>query len=315
MDGIYDKLFPFIEKSAFLEEDKQFLRICETLDFAFSKPEEGIIPECDIFETLQIPKAFQCEYSDAVNYLSENLKSGRNPFDKMKCLKTTQDLIVAIINKNHSGSKTEFVTTDDMIPLFSLVIIKAKIPNLITNLNYMQDYQLEEEHGMTEFGFSVTTLFASIQFIKTEIYAKDETKWKKFKPKLTTTTNQSPAKNLDLSLLTISPKSASNQSEPVNSSFNTTNNSESNDLVSALISPRDSRSLAMRQRRQEEREKRMSLRKMETMEIISSFEERMTEKQLSSFGASSSNDNARSSPQSSSSLTRQNSMPSRRNKY
>ncbi|KAG2377893.1 hypothetical protein C9374_008978 [Naegleria lovaniensis] len=323
MEGIYDKLFPFLEKYAFNEEDKNFLTMCEVIDAACSKSENNEPAEFDLYEILNISKSFQCNQTDSITYFSKHLNCARNPFDKMKCLKQTTDKIVACINRQQSNMKTEFVTTDDMIPLLAYVVVKCKIPNLITNFNFMQDYQLEEEHGLSEYGFSVTTLNATIMFLKTEIYANNEHKWKKYKKKVTNTDSKvvTPTKSqkpfkLDVEpyLSPISPVSGTTSPslEQVDRSPSTTlqtvNKSttleevtktpstpqddqpplvESHNNLSGLLSPRDSRSLALKQKRQEEREKRMSLRKQESIAVIKSFENKVPEKKSSSSSSSS----------------------------
>ena len=329
MDGIYDKLFPFLEKYAFNEEDKNFLAICEVIDEACSKSENNEYAEFDLYEILNISKSFQCNQGDSITYFSKYLNLARNPFDKMKCLKQTTDKIVSSINRQQTSIKTEFVTTDDMIPLLAYVVVKAKIPNLITNFNFMQDYQLEEEHGLSEYGFSVTTLNATIVFLKNEIYANNENKWKKYKKKkaekskdATSTKSQKPFK-LDVEpylASPISPLSGSSSSieKDLSPSLHTLDHPtaeanktpstpqddmssqppvESQNNLSGLLSPRDSRSLALKQKRQEEREKRMSLRKQESIAVIKSFENKVPEKKSSSSNSSSSLPRQMSLPQ------------------
>lgn len=315
MEGIYDKLFPFLEKHAYQEEDANFLFITETLDLACSKGDDDEKAEFDLWEVLTIPPHFQCDQSDTISLFYGLMNRARNPFDKMKCVKQTTDNIVFNINKYQSNSKTEFVTTDDLIPLLAYIIVRAKVPNLITNLNFMQEYQLEE-HGLSEYGFSVTTLYATIMFLKSEIFAKNESQWRKFKkkqPKQSTTPSHS-SKTLDIEPYLTSPRAKSEQSTPNTTprredeeyytesisaktspsstvpslDLNTNNMSplystdgcespqhEQVDNLSGLLSPRDSRNLALKQKRQEERQKRMSLRKLESIAIIKSFENKL----------------------------------------
>ncbi|EFC45695.1 vacuolar sorting protein 9 domain-containing protein [Naegleria gruberi] len=329
LEGIYDKLFPFLEKYAYYSEDKNFLHVCMSINAACSVLEDEETAAYDLFDVLSIGNSFRCDQLEAITFLSENINLARNPFDKMKCIKNTTDKIVNSISRfNQANSKTEFVTTDDMIPLLAYVLVRAQIPNMITNFNYMQDYQLEEEHGVSEYGFSVTTLNATIYYLKEEIYAKDESKWKKYR-KLVETPKKSPSqpslKKLDIEPFLNSPVSplvdsplnseSINESKPRPSrsfvSFDgnadtsiTDNLLSADDQLSGLLSPRDTqRSLALKQKRQEEREKRMSIRKLESIAVIKSFV-------LAQPATTSSKDNlANSNTGSNSSLSRQNSMP------
>ncbi|XP_069679944.1 ankyrin repeat domain-containing protein 27-like isoform X2 [Periplaneta americana] len=124
-------------------------------------------------DQLGAPEDFAVPLPAAVVELA-SLDSLNCPIDKLSCLRTTLDLILAelkgAIVDAHSvlsrDSQLPTLTTDDLIPLLVTVIIQAKPLHMISNLYYMENFQwtLSPSDAIS---FSLVTFKAAIQELLT----------------------------------------------------------------------------------------------------------------------------------------------------
>ncbi|GFG37242.1 hypothetical protein Cfor_10937 [Coptotermes formosanus] len=124
-------------------------------------------------DQLGAPEDFAVPLPAAVVELA-SLDSLNCPVDKLYCIRTTLDLILAelkgAIVDAHSvlskESQLPTLTTDDLIPLLVTVIIQAKPLHMASNLYYMENFQwtLSPNDAIS---FSLVTFKAAIQELLT----------------------------------------------------------------------------------------------------------------------------------------------------
>ncbi|KAL9653916.1 hypothetical protein ABK040_012974 [Willaertia magna] len=314
-DGIYDKIFPFLE-SVNLQKDFDFYIQCVSINNYYCKENNEHSIDNQLFDLLQIPKSLQCNQLNSINYLSENLNKERTIYGKLKIIKTTKNLIFENITKKNKANEN-IITTDELIPLFSYILIKSKIKNFMTNYTFLENFLLKE-FSYLEFGFLVSSLFAAIQFIKEE-FTKNETLYcnvnikkeieNSFYNQPLELTNNQLRKHFSMSAinqndrlsisqpnfssLSNSPRVDSINNSPLvvnnllESSLENNNNSpmkpkEEDDQPKTITSPRD-RNIVLRQRREEEKQKRNTLKRMESLQIFKEFEQRLENEAFKNF--------------------------------
>lgn len=96
----------------------------------------------------------------AVGELSK-INNYRAPRDKIVCILNFSKVILGFLRVNQQETNA-----DSFVPLLILIIIKAKVRNLISNIRYIQRYRREGwiDHGETSYYLS--SLEAAIDFIK-----------------------------------------------------------------------------------------------------------------------------------------------------
>ncbi|XP_021918868.1 uncharacterized protein LOC110829448 isoform X2 [Zootermopsis nevadensis] len=136
MSHLHDSVFQ-MACSKHHEDDAQILQLVKELASV------GVTAD-----QLGAPEDFAIPLPAAVVELA-SLDSLNCPIDKLTCLRTTLDLILAelkgAIVDAHSvlskDSRLPTLTTDDLIPLLVTVIIQAKPLHMASNLYYMENFQ------------------------------------------------------------------------------------------------------------------------------------------------------------------------------
>lgn len=96
----------------------------------------------------------------AVGELSK-INNYRAPRDKTVCILNFSKVILGFLRVNQQETNA-----DSFVPLLILIIIKAKVKNLISNIRYIQRYRREGWIGHGETSYYLSSLEAAIDFIK-----------------------------------------------------------------------------------------------------------------------------------------------------
>ncbi|KAJ3197910.1 hypothetical protein HDU82_001346, partial [Entophlyctis luteolus] len=131
------------------------------------------------FSQLGVSNNFGKSVMSAVK-LFRMLPSLRTPSEKIKCL---MDCIHSLKSKSVSShqkplpsSSPEMVlSSDELVPLMVLIVIRSNIQNLSSSLNYMQNFSFEQDVVGGEFGFALSTLEAVIAFVRENALSFSET--------------------------------------------------------------------------------------------------------------------------------------------
>ncbi|PSN51356.1 hypothetical protein C0J52_07920 [Blattella germanica] len=161
MSRIHDLVFQMV-CSRYEEEDSKILSLVKELAGA------GVT-----VDQLGAPEDFAVPLPAAVVELA-SLDSLNCPIDKLSCLRTTLDLILAelkgaIVDAHSVRSKDSqlpTLSTDDLIPLLVTVIIQAKPLHMASNLYYMENFQWSLSPSDAT-SFSLVTFKAAIQELLT----------------------------------------------------------------------------------------------------------------------------------------------------
>jgi len=161
MSHLHDMVFHMV-CNEHCDDDKQILGLVKELGSV------GVTAD-----QLGAPEDFAVPLPAAVVELA-SLDSLTCPVDKLYCIRTTLDLILAelkgAIVDAHSvlskESQLPTLTTDDLIPLLVTVIIQAKPLHMASNLYYMENFQwtLSPSDAIS---FSLVTFKAAIQELLT----------------------------------------------------------------------------------------------------------------------------------------------------
>lgn len=115
---------------------------------------------------LEIPEAFRCDLEAAAKTFKE-FPRATTPIAKLHSVKHTLDAISACVNRfqrKHKQYENEVLTTDDMIPLLALVIIRSRVPDPHIHTQYTQDFG-NAASSVSDLGFALVTLEAALRFI------------------------------------------------------------------------------------------------------------------------------------------------------
>ncbi|KAJ6227628.1 ankyrin repeat domain-containing protein [Anaeramoeba flamelloides] len=88
---------------------------------------------------LEIPEKFSVDYSKIIQKL-QSLPNHHTAFEKLLIIDQSIILLNEYLDRNFSGSLS--LSLDDLIPIFSYIIIKAKIPNLFSTAVYLNHFHL-----------------------------------------------------------------------------------------------------------------------------------------------------------------------------
>ena len=152
LNKLYDKLFP----SEISEEDLYFYKKCERLSFI--KPENVVKNKQLINENL---------LNEAIKYFQQ-IDDKLTPVDKMKCIEKGRNIIANSINFN--SGKTGLGVDDLNQPLI-YALIKAKIQNLKTNIQYCELY-LNDAQKLGQYGSIFTGFKFAFEIIKNMKYSE-----------------------------------------------------------------------------------------------------------------------------------------------
>jgi hypothetical protein len=160
---------------------KKHIRMCN-----MCRPENFKIPEifCLNSKTLNhfnkknatIPKN-HVPYFKSINTL-KNINFLRSPTHKMRLLLQTNDTIKKEISnfyQNYELPPPEFLSSENLLTIYTYIISKAKIMNLITHLNFMEKFltptNLKNDFGYVFYMFKVSAeyLLNSEEFLSTMI--------------------------------------------------------------------------------------------------------------------------------------------------
>ncbi|KAJ3195929.1 Talin-1 [Irineochytrium annulatum] len=101
----------------------------------------------------------------------ETIAAVRTPFEKIKCLMRSVHLLDASpTSSGPSPSKQSptsklVLTSDLLIPLLVLMVVRSNVQNLESSLYYMQRFTFEHDVIAGEFGYALSTLEAVISYI------------------------------------------------------------------------------------------------------------------------------------------------------
>lgn len=160
---------------------KKNIKVC-----AMCRPENFKIPEvfCLNSKTLSVfkknntsmPKNY-IPYFKSINTL-KNINFLKSPAHKMRLLLHTSDMIKKEISDFYEGyglPQPEFLNSENLLTIYTYIISKAKIMNLITHLNFMEKFltptNLKNDIGYVFYMFKVSAeyLLNSEEFLSTMI--------------------------------------------------------------------------------------------------------------------------------------------------
>uniref|UniRef100_A0A7S1KSB1 VPS9 domain-containing protein n=1 Tax=Percolomonas cosmopolitus TaxID=63605 RepID=A0A7S1KSB1_9EUKA len=165
---MYDKIFNGVWKTHFEDANKRFFNVCQKLRH-YNLTQLGL--EDDDLEL------FTCDQNEAVN-LFRRIDSCHSSYDKLMCVKMCTDCVSWTV-ENHQASvyqqrkmlrkkipsSIEPLTSDQLIPIFTQIILLA-CPNMMeSNLSYM-DMLKSESFAIAELGYALVTLSASVEHAK-----------------------------------------------------------------------------------------------------------------------------------------------------
>ena len=94
----------------------------------------------------KVSKDFICDFTNSSKILS-TLNNFKTIYEKLNCLQSSINEIDLKLNEKRSifEMKNEnLLTSDELIPIFSFVIINSNFDSFISNLELMKDYQTSE---------------------------------------------------------------------------------------------------------------------------------------------------------------------------
>lgn len=97
----------------------------------------------------------------------EMISAARTPIEKIQCLVRTIRILSRAMDSNElkSGSPT-VLTSDQLIPLFILLILQSNVINLPSNLAFIKKFTFEKEIAKGEVGYALSSLEAVLGYTK-----------------------------------------------------------------------------------------------------------------------------------------------------
>ncbi|KAI8620863.1 hypothetical protein BC830DRAFT_1225091 [Chytriomyces sp. MP71] len=127
----------------------------------------GQITHLDLAQ-LQLSSRFGVSLQRAVTQF-QNLATLRTPMEKVKCLLSAVRMLNPDMARRGTsptrGSGDLTVSSDVLIPLLVLIVVRSKIQNLPSSLHYMLNFSFEHDVQGGEYGYALATLEAVISFI------------------------------------------------------------------------------------------------------------------------------------------------------
>jgi hypothetical protein len=94
------------------------------------------------------------------------MASFKAPGDKIACVVKCCQVIFSVLNLKRGGDDTSRPGADDFLPIFIYVVLKAQVPNLYTNCEYIQQYH-NPAALMSKAGYCFVNLRSAVEFILT----------------------------------------------------------------------------------------------------------------------------------------------------
>jgi cell division protein ZapA (FtsZ GTPase activity inhibitor) len=152
LNGIYDKLINFYS-SIYKNED------IEMDNCIYSLKQLNL-------SHFNVSKEFICDYSDSSLIIS-NFHQFKSISERMNCLEETMNSIQNKLDekKNIFDIKENLqITSDELIPILTFIVIQSKLMNLISSLEFTKDYQTSEMQSNQK-GFQFTILNQDIVWL------------------------------------------------------------------------------------------------------------------------------------------------------
>jgi hypothetical protein len=179
---IYPKLWPAILKMYCEQDEITYLKSIQLINFL--KLNEEHFDSTDLCSSyFQIDrKYFRINYSTILNEI-KRLSMLNNPFEKLKCIKNTIDLLnneltlsmLASMTDSKSQVEAAVITSDLLIPLIAFILIKSGINCLQSIMYFIETFGFSTQPSdysnscssavITELIYFLTTFKAAIQFI------------------------------------------------------------------------------------------------------------------------------------------------------
>lgn len=138
----------------FQKKDRLFYKMCQKMS--------NISPT-----DLDIPEELVCDLTEPINTIC-SINNKTNPVSKLYCIFETCQYITSNVTKNGEGI---VLAADDMIPLFTYVLILAQLSHLHSNLEYLL-YFHTPRHSSARLDYAFATFQGSIQYILKDISIK-----------------------------------------------------------------------------------------------------------------------------------------------
>lgn len=103
-------------------------------------------------------------YHMAITILRQ-LPSHQTPQAKIQCLNLTATTMVKCVDTHWAGKKKILLGGDDFLPLFSFLILKANIPNAMSECHFMETF-MDEITSTGEGGYMVVTFQTCLLIIQ-----------------------------------------------------------------------------------------------------------------------------------------------------
>jgi len=115
-------------------------------------------------EELVIPPENLPPYSKAIVTLRNIIKE-RSPRDKLGCiLNTFRETIKCVTDFWDKEGCEPVVGADDLVPIFTFIILKAQIPNLYTEMNFIWEFASDNEMN-GNFGYGYATFQVGVEAV------------------------------------------------------------------------------------------------------------------------------------------------------
>ncbi|KAJ6255352.1 rab gdp/gtp exchange factor/gtp exchange factor [Anaeramoeba flamelloides] len=138
---IYDKAILLLKKSWKTDKEHNFIQSRNRLRFV------------ELRHLEQDPTSIDPEVISNVMKILTQINLVRSPLEKLQMISAC----------SHEINK---MLSDDFIPTFIYILIYSDIPNLILNVEYINNFRSSENLSMTENGFYFTTIVSGIKYIE-----------------------------------------------------------------------------------------------------------------------------------------------------
>jgi len=161
-DEIYPIVFETLSKKFKSEDDLHTRKIKDYLTITPSHL--GIPHHFWLFPHLEGEHEMaDTPYSKAITTLKK-LSTLKTPVSKVKCLVNTARSIISCIELHWNETAKFVVGGDELLPLFTYVLIKADIQNIYTQAKFLE-YFMAEEHAIQEAGYLLVTVQTCLSII------------------------------------------------------------------------------------------------------------------------------------------------------
>jgi hypothetical protein len=183
---------------------------------------------CDKGSSNDKAKNAEANYLPAIDELRK-LSTERHAMGKLQILLSTNQKIVECIKTYHGEDIP--VGADDLVPIFIYLIIKANIPDLWCHYKFVEDFT-HESIMMGNIGYSLATLQASTEHVKTLSWASLEQNYKQLEERKKSQDEFINNKNKEMMLRKMKGISLSINTLPVFTESSPLNSPTNKELVS-----------------------------------------------------------------------------------